>query len=57
MINYCYLFRDIKSANVLLSQDHSKVKLADFGALKEIGSISVVGGLKGTPHWMVYYFA
>ncbi|ETV83635.1 STE/STE11 protein kinase [Aphanomyces astaci] len=44
--------RDIKSANVLLSGDQSQIKLADFGALKEIGSVSVVGGLKGTPHWM-----
>ncbi|OQR97983.1 mitogen-activated protein kinase kinase kinase [Thraustotheca clavata] len=44
--------RDIKSANVLLSMDQSQLKLADFGALKEIGSVSVVGGLKGTPHWM-----
>ncbi|EQC31785.1 STE/STE11 protein kinase [Saprolegnia diclina VS20] len=44
--------RDIKSANVLLNFDQSQLKLADFGALKEIGSVSVVGGLKGTPHWM-----
>ncbi|OQR86430.1 mitogen-activated protein kinase kinase kinase [Achlya hypogyna] len=44
--------RDIKSANVLLNLEQSQLKLADFGALKEIGSVSVVGGLKGTPHWM-----
>ncbi|POM79679.1 STE/STE11 protein kinase [Phytophthora palmivora] len=28
------------------------VKLADFGTFKVIGSASLVGGLKGTPHWM-----
>ncbi|POM77526.1 STE/STE11 protein Kinase [Phytophthora palmivora] len=52
--------RDIKCANILLTaqkggdDDGSRadVKLADFGTFKVIGSASLVGGLKGTPHWM-----
>jgi serine/threonine protein kinase len=43
--------RDIKCANCLLAQGNT-IKLADFGASKKFDSISVVSGLKGTPHWM-----
>lgn len=44
--------RDIKCANVFLTAARDRIKLGDFGAFKEIGSVSLVGGLKGTPHWM-----
>ncbi|KAJ0408774.1 hypothetical protein ATCC90586_005525 [Pythium insidiosum] len=44
--------RDIKCANVFLTSSGDEIKLGDFGAFKEIGSVSLVGGLKGTPHWM-----
>ena len=43
--------RDIKCANCLLCSD-GVVKLADFGASKRFESVSLVSGLKGTPHWM-----
>lgn len=47
-------YRDIKSANVLLSQEvNGQIKLADFGASKRLSNASLVAGLKGTPHWMV----
>lgn len=44
--------RDIKCANIFLSASQKCIKLGDFGAFKEIGSVSLVGGIKGTPHWM-----
>ncbi|OWZ18865.1 STE/STE11 protein kinase [Phytophthora megakarya] len=49
--------RDIKCANILLTapkggDERADVKLADFGTFKVIGCASLVGGLKGTPHWM-----
>ncbi|EGZ22107.1 hypothetical protein PHYSODRAFT_492839 [Phytophthora sojae] len=52
--------RDIKCANILLTapsgsdDDGSRadVKLGDFGTFKVVGCASLVGGLKGTPHWM-----
>ena len=43
--------RDIKCANCLLFRGNT-IKLADFGASKQIDSASIVSGLKGTPHWM-----
>ncbi|KAG7393052.1 hypothetical protein PHYBOEH_006194 [Phytophthora boehmeriae] len=52
--------RDIKCANVLLTvadtgtsgSTLADVKLGDFGTFKVVGCASLVGGLKGTPHWM-----
>ncbi|DBA02666.1 TPA: hypothetical protein N0F65_010491 [Lagenidium giganteum] len=44
--------RDIKCANIFLTSDEKLIKLGDFGAFKEMGSVSLVGGIKGTPHWM-----
>lgn len=44
--------RDIKCANVFLNLRGTELKLGDFGAFKEIGSVSLVSGIKGTPHWM-----
>jgi serine/threonine protein kinase len=44
--------RDVKCANVFLTSSTESIKLGDFGAFKEVGSVSLVGGLKGTPHWM-----
>ncbi|ETI29685.1 STE/STE11 protein kinase [Phytophthora nicotianae P1569] len=52
--------RDIKCANILLTAPKggpddgscADVKLADFGTFKVVGCASLVGGLKGTPHWM-----
>eukprot|EP00500_Bicosoecida_sp_ms1_P004052 CAMPEP_0203807038 /NCGR_PEP_ID=MMETSP0115-20131106/839_1 /ASSEMBLY_ACC=CAM_ASM_000227 /TAXON_ID=33651 /ORGANISM="Bicosoecid sp, Strain ms1" /LENGTH=2508 /DNA_ID=CAMNT_0050715707 /DNA_START=176 /DNA_END=7698 /DNA_ORIENTATION=- len=45
--------RDIKGANVLVANDGT-IKLADFGASKQLGHKSVTAntGLKGTPLWM-----
>ncbi|RLN90319.1 hypothetical protein BBJ28_00016640 [Nothophytophthora sp. Chile5] len=52
--------RDIKCANIFLTASDldtcsnalADVKLGDFGTFKEVGCASLVGGLKGTPHWM-----
>ncbi|KAF4041870.1 Protein kinase domain [Phytophthora infestans] len=52
--------RDIKCANILLTAPKgapddgacADVKLGDFGTFKLVGCASLVGGLKGTPHWM-----
>lgn len=48
--------RDVKCANILLTTaadgTGTDVKLADFGTFKIVGCASLVGGLKGTPHWM-----
>ncbi|CAM9949667.1 unnamed protein product, partial [Choristocarpus tenellus] len=39
-------------ANVLVSRDGDSIKLADFGASKQMGHDSFLSGLKGTPQWM-----
>ncbi|KAG7375565.1 hypothetical protein PHYPSEUDO_000614 [Phytophthora pseudosyringae] len=49
--------RDIKCANILLIAPKADgscadIKLGDFGTFKVVGCASLVGGLKGTPHWM-----
>ena len=45
--------RDIKGANVLLAGSRRTIaKLADFGAAKRTETLSILSGLKGTPHWM-----
>ena len=45
------LHRDIKGANVLLAGSRRTIaKLDDFGAAKRTETLSILSGLKGTPH-------
>lgn len=49
-----YLHRDVKAANVLITQD-GRVQLCDFGVAgirEEVGSASKRTTIIGTPHWM-----
>jgi len=51
------IHRDIKGANILVDNT-GMVKLADFGASKQLQTVTMTGGaggemsLKGTPYWM-----
>jgi mitogen-activated protein kinase kinase kinase len=45
--------RDIKGANILLAQENSRIKLADFGCAKEIAQNKTYHeSMKGTANWM-----
>eukprot|EP00775_Hariotina_reticulata_P009871 gene9871-10029_t len=49
------MHRDIKGANILIASNGT-VKLADFGASKEIEDLATIGSgsksIRGTPYWM-----
>lgn len=53
----CYIFRDLKGANVML-MPNGVIKLIDFGCAKRmcinlsISQVEILKSMKGTPFWM-----
>ncbi len=49
--SYNIIHRDIKGANILLTQDDI-IKLTDFGSAKMLCTEDLYHSLKGTPNWL-----